>query len=89
MTKHNNFAVALWLLAAAVGLAAGLAWADSARSGLVTPWALVAFFWGAALVSVSIHYLAYYLAEGPQALKRYRLSHWAEVARRVGGRLGK
>jgi hypothetical protein len=89
MTKHNNFAAALWLLAAAVGLAAGVEWADNARSGLLTPWALVAFFWGVALVSVAIHYLAYYFAEAPHALKRYRFNHRAAVARWVGARFGK
>src|SRR5262249_52640700 len=77
---------------AAVGLAAGVAWADSARSGLVTPWAMVAFFWGAALVSVSIRYLAYYLAEGPPAPKRYWLSQggraWRQTLEGSGTRLG-
>jgi hypothetical protein len=70
MTMHRSLAAALWLLAGAAAFAVATSWMSQAHSGKVSPWALVAFFWGAAGVSVAIHYLS----RGPEALKRYRLS---------------
>src|SRR5262245_49722030 len=78
MSRHRGLAVALWVLAAAAAFAIGAAWADDARSGKITPWALVALFWSAALVSVLIHYLA----QGPVLLSRYR--HEPPAAPSVG-----
>jgi len=72
MTTHRNLAAALWLLAAAAAFAIGASWAGEAQSGKISPWALVAFFWGAALVSVLIHYLS---RGAEDALKRYRPHH--------------
>jgi hypothetical protein len=69
MTTHRNLAAVLWLMAAAAAFAIGAMWAPDAQSGKLSPWALVAFFWGAALLSVLIHYLS----QGPDALRRYRL----------------
>jgi hypothetical protein len=77
MTTHRSLAAALWLLAAAVAFVICTAWAGEARSGKMPPWALVAVVWGAAGVSVAIHYLS----QGPEALRRYRLS-LAPAARR-------
>jgi len=68
MTTHRNLAAALWLLAAAAALAIGASWAGDAQSGKMSPWAMVALFWGAALVSVLIHYLSH---GAEDALKRY------------------
>lgn len=70
MTTHRSLAAALWLLVGAAVFAVATSWMSQAHSGKVSPWALVAFFWGAAGVSVAIHYLS----RGPEALKRYRLS---------------
>ena len=70
MTTHRSLAAALWLLAGAAAFAVATSWMSQAQSGKVSPWALVAFFWGAAGVSVAIHYLS----RGAEALKRYRLS---------------
>jgi hypothetical protein len=70
MTTHRSLAAALWLLAGVVAFAVCSSWAGEAQSGKLSPWALVAFFWGAAAVSVAIHYLS----QGPEALRRYRLS---------------
>lgn len=67
MTRNNSLAAALWLLAAAAAFAAGPTWAGGLQSGRMSPWALVAFFWGAAGLSVAIHYLSH----GPEALRPY------------------
>jgi hypothetical protein len=85
MTTHRNVAAVLWLLAAAATLAIGAIWAPGAQSGKLSPWTLVAFFWGAALLSVLIHYLSH----GPDALRRYRLQHKATAAQRSGAKFGK
>src|SRR5262245_6458739 len=77
MTTHRSLAAALWLLAGAAAYAVCTAWAAEAQSGKVPPWALIALFWGAAGVSVAIHYLS----QGPEVLRRYRLS-LAPAARR-------
>jgi uncharacterized membrane protein YbhN (UPF0104 family) len=69
MSTRRGLAAVLWLLAAAAAIGVAASWADDAQDGKITPWALVAFFWSAALVSVLIHYLA----QGPDALRRYRL----------------
>ena len=66
MSIHRSLAAALWVLAAAAVFAIGASWAADAQDGKLTPWALVALFWGAALVSVLIHYLA----QGPDMLRR-------------------
>ena len=89
MTMNNSLAAALWLLAAAAAFASGPTWAGSMQNGMMTPWALVAFFWGAAVLSVSIHYLAHCLAQAPHALKRRRSGHRAAAAQRASVRLGK
>ena len=54
MTTHRSLAAALWLLAGAAAFAVATSWMSQAQSGKVSPWALVAFFWGAAGVSVAI-----------------------------------
>src|SRR5262245_22187686 len=75
MSLHRSLAAALWLLAAAGAYALAASWADDAQSGKVQPWVLVAVFWGAAAVSVAIHYLSRYLADqlaqAPVALRRH------------------
>jgi hypothetical protein len=58
MSRNNRVAVALWLLAAAAAFAIAAGWADSTRTAMIAPWALVAFFWGVALLSVLVHYLS-------------------------------
>lgn len=63
---QRTFAAALWLLAAAVAI--GGSWGAGAQSGKMTPLALIAFFWGAAAVSMLIHYVP----RGAGALRRYR-----------------
>jgi hypothetical protein len=70
MTTHRSLAAALWLLAGAIAFAVCSSWIGEAQSGKLSPWALVAFFWGVAAASVAIHYLS----QGPEALRRYRLS---------------
>jgi hypothetical protein len=70
MTTHRSLAASLWLLAGVAAFAIANSWMSQAQSGKVSPWALVAFFWGAAGVSMAIHYLS----RGAEALKRYRLS---------------
>ena len=87
MTRNNSLAAAMWLLAAATALAAGPTWAGSLQNGMMSPWALVAFFWGAAALSVSIHYLARCLAQAPDALNRWWSAHRAAAARWAGARL--
>jgi hypothetical protein len=79
MTTHRNLAAALWVLAGAAAFAVCSSWAAEAQSGKLSPWALIAFFWGAAGVSVAIHYLS----RGPEALRRYRLSVAPAERRRV------
>jgi hypothetical protein len=78
MSLHRSFAAALWVLAAAGAWAVAASWAGDAQTGKVHPWALVALFWGAAAVSVTIHYLSRYLADqvaqAPSALGHYRRS---------------
>jgi hypothetical protein len=56
-------AAALWLLAAAGVSSTGPAWAANTQTGKLHPWVLVAAFWGAALLSVSVHYLRQLLAQ--------------------------
>jgi hypothetical protein len=56
-------AVAVWLLAAAGACSITPAWAATAQTGKLHPWVLVAVFWGAALLSVSVHYLRQLLAQ--------------------------
>jgi hypothetical protein len=88
MTRNNSLAAALWLLAAAAAFAAGPTWAGSMQNGMMSPWALVAFFWGAAALSVSIHYLAHYLAQAAHTLKRHWSGHRAAAAQPAGVGLG-
>jgi hypothetical protein len=75
MSMHRSLAAALWLLAAVGAYELVASWAGDAQSGKIHPWALVALFWGVALVSVAIHHLSRFLsdslAEGADALKRY------------------
>jgi hypothetical protein len=63
MSLFRSPAVAVWLLAAGA-YSIGPAWAGNAQTGKLHPWVLVAVFWGAALLSVSVHYVRQYL---PQA----------------------
>jgi hypothetical protein len=79
MTTHRSLAAALWLLAGAFAFVGSAWWAGEVQSGKVPPWALVAFFWGAAGVSVAIHYLS----QGPDALRRYRLHRATSVGARL------
>jgi hypothetical protein len=75
MSMHRSLATALWLLAAVGVYAVAASLAGDAQTGKIHPWALVALFWGAALVSVAIHHLSRFLsdclAEGADSLKRY------------------
>lgn len=83
MSMHRCLAAALWLLAAAAAFAIGASWAGDAQSGKMTPWALVALFWGAALVAVLVHYLAL----GGDALTRYLHHHKRLSGPRPGAEL--
>src|SRR5262249_37110323 len=94
MSFPRSPAFAVWLLVAAVACNIGIAWADDAQAGKVHPWVLLAVFWGAALLSVSLHYLLQYLAQAAvwaqrswhqQATRRAKLRrrawlHWAQAS---------
>ena len=70
MSFPRSPAVAVWLLAAGGVYSIGPAWADDAQTGKLHPWVLLAVFWGAALLSVSIHYLLLYLAQAAAWTRR-------------------
>ena len=63
MSFLRSPAAVVWLLAAVGAYSIGDAWADDAHADKLHPWVLLAVFWGAALLSVSIHYLLPYLAQ--------------------------
>jgi hypothetical protein len=77
MSKHRGLAVGLWLLAALGACALATHWAGDGLRGKLQPWALVAVFWGAALMSVAIHHLSRYLSgcldDAEEAVRRYRV----------------
>ena len=79
MSMHRSLVTALWLLAALGAYVLAASWAGDAQTGKIHPWALVALFWGVALVSVAIHHLSRFLsdclAEGADALTRYGARH--------------
>jgi hypothetical protein len=89
MSVHHSLAAALWLLTAVGAYALVAHWADGAQSGKLQPWVLLIVFWGAALVSVAIHYLSQYLARAAEVLgrdwRRYRMQRWQwfDAARRA------
>jgi hypothetical protein len=91
MSMQHSLAAALWLLTAVGAYILVASWADTAQSGKLHPWVLVIVFWGAAMVSVTIHHLSLYLskclAEGPDAFRRYRV-HYARAARTIVGSVG-
>jgi hypothetical protein len=79
MSMHRSLAAALWLLAAVGAYVLAASWAGDAQTGKIHPWALIALFWGAALVSVAIHHLSRFLsdwlAEAADVLTRYGARH--------------
>ena len=83
MTMQRGLTAVLWLVVGAAMLAAGAAWMDEAQSGKMSALVLVAFFWGAALVAVLVHYLS----QGADALTRYRLYHKPLAGPRAGAEL--
>jgi hypothetical protein len=96
MSMHRSLAAALWLLAAVGAYVLAASWAGDAQTGKIHPWALIALFWGAALVSVAIHHLSRFLsdclADAADVLTRYGARHKAALslhAGRLSGQLAK
>jgi hypothetical protein len=86
MSFPRSPAVAVWLLAAAGTFGSSEAWANDAETGKLHPWVLLAVFWGAALLSVSIHYLLLYLPHAALWARRAwhrRVGDGARFGRRV------
>lgn len=90
MSMHRSLAAGLWLLAALGAYALAAFCLGDAQRGKIQPWALVAVFWGAALVSVAIHHLSRYLSDcldgAAAAWKQHRV-RLEPVARLLAGRL--
>ena len=87
MSFPRSPAVAVWLLAATGTFGISDAWANDAETGKLHPWVLLAVFWGAALLSVSIHYLLLYLPHAAGWARRAwhrRVGEGARFGRRVG-----
>jgi hypothetical protein len=86
MSFPRSPAVAVWLLAATSTFGISEAWANDAETGKLHPWVLLAVFWGAALLSVSIHYLFLYLPHAALRARRAwhrRVGEGARLSRRV------
>jgi hypothetical protein len=81
MSFPRSPAVAVWLLATTGACSIGDAWAHDAQTGKAHPWVLLAVFWGAALLSVSIHYLLVYLARATAWTRRSWHRHAAQRER--------
>jgi hypothetical protein len=88
MSMHRSLAAALWLLAAVGAYELAASWAGDAQSGKIHPWALVALFWGVALVSVAIHHLSRFLsdwlAEAADVLTWYGARYKPALSLRAG-----
>jgi hypothetical protein len=58
MLLQRILGAALWLAAGAAVLIVYVVWLVDAESGKVSAWAMLPFFWGAALVAALAHYLS-------------------------------
>ena len=76
MSLHRGLRAALWLSALVGACAASTAWAGSpyAHASKLHPWVLIALFWGVALASIAVHYIARHLVHAAIVLKRSALA---------------
>jgi prepilin signal peptidase PulO-like enzyme (type II secretory pathway) len=58
MLMHRISAAVLWTLAGGVAFAVCAVWIADARSGTVSAWIILPFFWSAAVLAAVGHYLA-------------------------------
>jgi hypothetical protein len=83
MQLHKILAAMLWPLAVLVAFAIGTMWVVDTQSGKISAWAILPFFWGAAVLAIVVHYLA----QWRDPLNRYLTRHKPLAGPRPGAEL--
>ena len=83
MLLHKFLAVVLWPLAVLTALVVCAWWIVDTQSGKISAWAILPFFWGAALVAV----VAHYVAQWRDPVIRYLVRHKPLTGPRSGAEL--
>ena len=83
MFLHKFLTAALWASAVAAGLILCAVWIVDTQSGKISAWAILPFFWGAALFAVLVHYLA----QLRDPISRYLARHKPLAGPRPGAEL--
>jgi hypothetical protein len=83
MGLHKILAAMLWPLAVLLAFAMAVIWVVDVQSGKLSAWAILPFFWGAAIVAIVVHYLG----QWRDPLTRYLARHKPLAGPRPGAEL--